>query len=126
MPNASAAGVNKAVENVKQTIADALIDGSYPSGRKSTMLRSGWTALTRSRLGANIILSASWRGKAAAKVPWVCLLYQYLGGVSAREPVQVMSIWWRCPIRTTTWTSGIYGCPLARRAKPCASTPGKP
>ena len=87
-------GVNKAVENVNETIADALI-GLDPTRQveiDEMLIRLDGTP-NKGRLGANAILGASLAVAKAAAESLGLPLYQYLGGVNAKElPVPMMNI----------------------------------
>lgn len=67
-------GVNKAVENVNETIADALI-GLDPTRQveiDEMLIRLDGTP-NKGRLGANAILGASWLWPRLLPSPWVYL-----------------------------------------------------
>ena len=87
-------GVLRAVKNVNDTIAPALIglDPVSQSGIDQIMLALDGTP-TKSRLGANAILGVSMAVARAAATASGLPLYAYLGGVGAtRLPVPMMNI----------------------------------
>lgn len=87
-------GVSKAVDNVNDTIADAII-GLDPTRQveiDEAMIRLDGTS-NKGRLGANAILGVSLAVAKAAALSIGLPLYQYLGGVNAKElPVPMMNI----------------------------------
>lgn len=87
-------GVSKAVDNVNDTIADAII-GLDPTRQveiDEAMIRLDGTP-NKGRLGANAILGVSLAVAKAAALSIGLPLYQYLGGVNAKElPVPMMNI----------------------------------
>ena len=87
-------GVSKAVDNVNDTIADAII-GLDPTRQveiDERMIRLDGTP-NKGRLGANAILGVSLAVAKAAALSMGLPLYQYLGGVNAKElPVPMMNI----------------------------------
>ena len=87
-------GVSKAVDNVNDTIADAII-GLDPTRQveiDEAMIRLDGTP-NKGRLGANAILGVSLAVAKAAALSMGLPLYQYLGGVNAKElPVPMMNI----------------------------------
>lgn len=87
-------GVLKAVENVNEHIAPALIgmDATEQTAIDTEMLRLDGTE-TKSKLGANAILGVSLATARAAADELGVPLYQYLGGVNAKVlPVPMMNI----------------------------------
>jgi len=87
-------GVLKAVENVNDRIADALIgmDALDQEGVDMAMIELDGTP-NKSKLGANAILGASMAVARAATEEVGLPLYRYLGGVSAKVlPVPMMNI----------------------------------
>ncbi|HSB90626.1 MAG TPA: phosphopyruvate hydratase [Anaerolineales bacterium] len=87
-------GVRKAVENVRTSIAEALVgmDALDQRAIDSAMIDLDGTA-NKSRLGANAILGASLATAHAAAVSRALPLYRYLGGAGAcRLPVPMMNI----------------------------------
>lgn len=87
-------GVRKAVENVNETIADALIDLNVTdqAAIDHTMIELDGTP-NKSRLGANAILACSLAAAHAAARASFLPLYRYLGGVGANTlPVPLMNI----------------------------------
>ena len=87
-------GVSKAVDNVNDIIADAII-GLDPTRQveiDEAMIRLDGTP-NKGRLGANAILGVSLAVAKAAALSIGLPLYQYLGGVNAKElPVPMMNI----------------------------------
>ena len=87
-------GVSKAVDNVNDTIADALI-GLDPTRQveiDEMLIRLDGTP-NKGKLGANAILGVSLAVAKAAAESVGLPLYQYLGGVNAKElPVPMMNI----------------------------------
>lgn len=87
-------GVSKAVDNVNDTLADTLI-GLDPTRQveiDNAMIRLDGTP-NKGRLGANAILGVSLAVAKAAAEEVGLPLYQYLGGVNAKElPVPMMNI----------------------------------
>lgn len=87
-------GVSKAVENVNDAIADALI-GLDPTRQveiDEMLIRLDGTP-NKGKLGANAILGVSLAVAKAAAESVGLPLYQYLGGVNAKElPVPMMNI----------------------------------
>jgi enolase len=89
-----AKGVLKAVENVNQKIAQALLgwDALDQSGLDKTMLDLDGTP-NKNKLGANALLGVSLAAARAAADAVGLPLYRYLGGVSARVlPVPCFNI----------------------------------
>ena len=87
-------GVNKAVINVNEAIADEIIglDVFEQVAIDEQMIRLDGTA-NKSRLGANAILGVSLAVAKAASEAAGLPLYRYLGGVNARTlPVPMMNI----------------------------------
>jgi len=87
-------GVLKAVENVNDTIAEALIglDAMAQIEIDETMLEMDGTP-NKAKLGANAILGVSLATAKAAAVALDVPLWRYLGGVGARQlPVPMMNI----------------------------------
>jgi len=87
-------GVRKAVENVNEEIAQALIGAdAAPQARvDDTLIKLDGTE-NKSRLGANAILGASLAVAKAAAVHHDMPLYNYIGGANARElPVPMMNV----------------------------------
>ncbi len=87
-------GVAKAVENVNEAIADVII-GLDPTRQveiDQAMIRLDGTP-NKGKLGANAILGVSLAVAKAAALSVGLPLYQYLGGVNAKElPVPMMNI----------------------------------
>ena len=87
-------GVSKAVENVNEAIADVII-GLDPTRQveiDQAMIRLDGTP-NKGKLGANAILGVSLAVAKAAANAVGLPLYQYLGGVNAKElPVPMMNI----------------------------------
>jgi enolase len=87
-------GVRKAVENVNEEIAQALIGAdAAPQARvDDTLIRLDGTE-NKSRLGANAILGASLAVAKAAAAHHDMPLYAYIGGANAKElPVPMMNV----------------------------------
>ncbi|MBX3448560.1 MAG: phosphopyruvate hydratase [Planctomycetaceae bacterium] len=87
-------GVRKAVENVNEHIADAIIDMDVTDQGliDRTMIELDGTP-NKSRLGANAILACSLAASHAAAKLALLPLFRYLGGVGARTlPVPLMNI----------------------------------
>ncbi len=87
-------GVLKAVENVNDIIADAIIglDATRQTEIDELLVRLDGTP-NKGRLGANAVLGVSMAVAKAAAESAGLPLYLYLGGVSARElPVPMMNI----------------------------------
>jgi len=87
-------GVNKAIDNVNDIIAEALI-GLDPVRQveiDEMLIRLDGTA-NKGKLGANAILGVSMAVAKAAAESLDMSLYQYLGGINAKEmPVPMMNI----------------------------------
>src|SRR5262245_30763118 len=87
-------GVQKAVENVNTTIAEALngMDAADQVGIDSELIQLDGTD-TKSKLGANAILGVSLACAKASAAALGLPLYRYLGGVHAHVlPVPMMNI----------------------------------
>lgn len=87
-------GVTKAVGNVNDIIAEAIIglEATRQAEIDEILIRLDGTA-NKSRLGANAILGVSMAVAKAAAVSADLPLYMYLGGAAARElPVPMMNI----------------------------------
>jgi enolase len=87
-------GVQKAVENVNNIIADAIIDFDALDqvGIDNAMIELDGTP-TKAKLGANAILSVSLATAKAAAAALDIPLYRYIGGVNAKVlPVPMMNI----------------------------------
>ena len=87
-------GVTKAVDNVNNVIADAIIGMNAIDQAKidQTMIELDGTP-TKSKLGANAILAVSMAVAKAAAQALKLPLYQYLGGINAKVlPVPMMNI----------------------------------
>ncbi len=87
-------GVQKAVQNVNTTIADALIGEDAVDQKKidATMLKLDGTD-TKAKLGANSILAVSMAVAKAAANTVGLPLYRYLGGVNGKRlPVPMMNV----------------------------------
>ena len=87
-------GVSKAVENVNDIIADALIglEATRQTEIDELLIRLDDTP-NKAKLGANAILGVSMAVAKAAAAYCGLPLYQYLGGVNAHEmPVPMMNI----------------------------------
>ena len=87
-------GVRKAVENVNEEIAQALIGAdAAPQARVDDALIKLDGTENKSRLGANAILGASLAVAKAAAAHHDMPLYSYIGGANARElPVPMMNV----------------------------------
>lgn len=87
-------GVQKAVENVNEIIAEELIGASvFDQVEIDEMMLELDGTLNKSKLGANAILGVSMAVAKAAAEELGVSLYKYLGGFSARElPVPMMNI----------------------------------
>ncbi len=87
-------GVTKAVENVNKKIAKKLIDENVYEQRKiDEMLIKLDDTLNKSNLGANAILGVSLAVAKAASNSLGMELYQYIGGINAKElPIPMMNI----------------------------------
>jgi enolase len=86
--------VNKAVQNVNKTIADALLgwDVADQTGIDACMLELDGTA-NKSKLGANAMLAVSLAVAKAAALEANLPLYRYIGGTNARVlPIPMMNI----------------------------------
>lgn len=87
-------GVTKAVENVNKKIAKKLINENVYKQRKidETLIKLDDT-LNKSNLGANAILGVSLAVAKAAANSLGMELYQYIGGINAKElPIPMMNI----------------------------------
>src|SRR5208283_4883013 len=87
-------GVLKAVANVNNEIADAVIgmEAGDQAGLDVKMIELDGTE-TKSRLGANAILGVSLAVAKAAAGEAGLPLYRYIGGINARElPVPMMNV----------------------------------
>ena len=87
-------GVQKAVQNVNTTIADALVGEDAVDQKKidATMLKLDGTD-TKAKLGANSILAVSMAVAKAAASAVGLPLYRYLGGVNGKRlPVPMMNV----------------------------------
>ncbi|WP_337383669.1 phosphopyruvate hydratase [Acidaminococcus timonensis] len=87
-------GVSKAVDNVNEAIADVIIglDPTRQAEIDQAMIRLDGTP-NKGKLGANAILGVSLAVAKAAANAVGLPLYQYLGGVNAKElPVPMMNI----------------------------------
>jgi len=87
-------GVLKAVKNVNETLADALIgfDACDQKGIDQTLLQLDGTS-NKKKLGANAILGVSMACAKAAAQDLNLPLYRYLGGVFAHQlPLPMMNI----------------------------------
>ncbi len=87
-------GVRKAARNVEQVIAPGLVgmDGGDQGAVDAELLRMDGTP-NKAGLGANAILGVSLSTARAAALDAGLPLYQYLGGLSARQlPVPMMNI----------------------------------
>ncbi len=87
-------GVQKAVANVNETIAEALIGWEITDqvGIDQKLLRLDGTE-TKSQLGANALLGVSLACARAAAEEVGLSLYQYIGGTNARElPLPMLNI----------------------------------
>ena len=87
-------GVNKAVENVNKKIAKKLIDmNAYEQRKIDEELIKLDDTLNKSNLGANAILGVSLAVAKAAANSLGMELYNYIGGVNAKElPIPMMNI----------------------------------
>ena len=87
-------GVTKAVENVNKKVAKKLINENVYKQRKidETLIKLDDT-LNKSNLGANAILGVSLAVAKAAANSLGMELYQYIGGINAKElPIPMMNI----------------------------------
>ena len=87
-------GVSKAVKNVKEIIAPALLgaDASDQAGLDRRLIELDGTP-NKSRLGANAILGVSLAAARAAAQAFQMPLYRYIGGINASVlPVPLMNI----------------------------------
>jgi len=89
-------GVQKAVDNVNNIIADALCNGLYDSTEQvlidQTLIELDGTE-NKEKLGANAILGVSMTVAKAAADSLGLPLYQYLGGVNAKTlPIPMLNI----------------------------------
>lgn len=89
-------GVQKAVDNVNNIIADALCNGLYDSTEQvlidQTLIELDGTE-NKEKLGANAILGVSMAVAKAAADSLGLPLYQYLGGVNAKTlPIPMLNI----------------------------------
>jgi enolase len=87
-------GVKKAVQNVNEVIAPAVIglDASDQAGLDQTLLELDGTP-NKAKLGANAILGVSVAAAKAAADEHALPLYRYLGGARARTmPVPMMNV----------------------------------
>jgi enolase len=87
-------GVEKAVKNVNETIADRVLGMDVTAQREldMAMLELDGTP-TKSKIGANAILGVSMAAARAAAAMMELPLHQYLGGVNAhRLPVPMMNV----------------------------------
>jgi len=87
-------GVTKAVEHVNDTIADSIIglESSDQVFLDQTLIELDGTD-NKSKLGANAILGVSLAAAKASAMEAGLPLYQYIGGVNAKElPVPMMNI----------------------------------
>src|SRR5215216_4940263 len=90
----SGKGVLKAIQNVNETIAPALLgnDVADQSGIDELMIQLDGTE-NKSKLGANAILAVSMAVDKAAAEEASLPLYRYIGGTNARTlPVPMMNI----------------------------------
>ena len=87
-------GVEKAVGNVNEKIADLVIGMDVTAQRELDMAMCELDgSATKSKLGANAILGVSMAAARAASSLLDIPLYQYLGGVNAhRLPVPMMNV----------------------------------
>lgn len=100
-------GVQKAVDNVNNLIADAVIglDVTDQVGIDRTMIALDGTE-NKGKLGANAILGVSMACAHAAAESVGLPLYRYLGGFNAKQlPTPMMNIINGDLTLTTTWTS---------------------
>jgi len=87
-------GVAKAVENVKEIIAPAILgaDASDQAGLDRRLIELDGTS-NKSQLGANAILGVSLAAARAAALTFQMPLYRYIGGINANVlPVPMMNI----------------------------------
>jgi enolase len=94
MNHFSGKGVRKAIQNVRESIAPALIgmEASHQVAIDEVLLALDCTP-NKAKLGANAILGVSLAAAKAAAQSSGLPLYQYLGGVGARTlPVPLMNI----------------------------------
>ncbi len=87
-------GVNKAIKNVMEIIAPAVIgmDAADQVALDNCMIKLDGTA-NKSKLGANAILGVSMAAARAAAIAYDMPLYRYIGGINARYlPVPMMNI----------------------------------
>ena len=87
-------GVSKAVANVKETIAPAILgmDASDQANLDRRLIELDGTP-NKSRLGANAILGVSLAAARAAAQAFQMPLYRYIGGINAKVlPVPMMNI----------------------------------
>lgn len=87
-------GVQKAVQNVRETIANELLgfDASNQRGLDALLLELDGTP-NKSKLGANALLAVSLASARAAAELYGMPLYRYIGGASAHVlPVPMMNI----------------------------------
>ena len=87
-------GVLKAVKNVNEIIAPALIgnDVAYQTGIDEWMIQLDGTA-NKSKLGANAILAVSMAAAKAAAEESALPLFRYIGGTNAKTlPIPMMNI----------------------------------
>jgi enolase len=87
-------GVSKAVKNVKEIIAPALLgaDASDQAGLDRRLIELDGTP-NKSKLGANAILGVSLAAARAAAQAFQMPLYRYIGGINASVlPVPMMNI----------------------------------
>ena len=87
-------GVSKAVANVKETIAPAILgmDASDQANLDRRLIELDGTP-NKSRLGANAILGVSLAAARAAAQAFQIPLYRYIGGINAKVlPVPMMNI----------------------------------
>ena len=106
----SGKGVEKAVENVNNIIAPAIVGMSVTDqvGIDKTMIALDGTP-TKSKLGANAILGVSLAVARAAADYFGLPLYRYIGGVNAKTlPVPMMNMpGYLNAVRVNNWR---YGC----------------
>ena len=87
-------GVNKAIKNVTDIIAPAVIgmDAADQVALDNRMIKLDGTA-NKAKLGANAILGVSMAAARAAAMAYDLPLYRYIGGINARYlPVPMMNI----------------------------------
>lgn len=87
-------GVSKAVENVREVIAPAILgmDGADQAGLDARLVELDGTE-NKSKLGANAILGVSLAAARAASQTFEMPLYRYLGGINGNVlPVPMMNI----------------------------------